>query len=99
MGIVVGALVAAVVLVIAWWIFSAVAAGKAGQEAERQQAPDDPRVETLRYHIPDAQDPTVLIATLDRAGYTADLDDVTGEKHLVIACPAGRERERAHVRS
>jgi hypothetical protein len=36
---------------------------------------------------------------LDRAGYTADLDDVAGEKHLVVACPAGRERERARVRS
>jgi hypothetical protein len=99
MGIVVGALVAAVVLLLAWWIFSTLAAGKVGKDAERQHAPDDPRVETLRYRIPDAQDPIVLISALDRAGYTADLDDVAGEKHLVVACPAGRDRERARVRS
>jgi hypothetical protein len=84
-------------IALAW--YSARTTRKAVKAAEAQGAPTDPRMETLRYHVPDAQDPTVLISALDRAGYTADLDDVAGEKHLVIACPAGRDRERARVRS
>jgi hypothetical protein len=98
MGIVVASLLVLVLAVLAWWIFSTVGAGKAGKVAEQQDT-TDPRVETLRYRIPDAQDPTVLISALEQEGYTADLDDVRAEKYLVVACPAGRDRERAHVRS
>jgi hypothetical protein len=99
MGIFVGALVAVVLAVIGWWVFSTLAAGRMGRQAEQQHAPGDPHVETLRYVMPDGQDPAVVISTLDSAGYTADLDVVAGDKQIVIACPAGRDRERARVRS
>lgn len=93
---------AAALLVVAALVFAWYAArGTRGaiKGAEAQEAPTGPGVETLRYAVPDAQDPTVLIAALDLAGYNADLDDVAGEKHLVIECPAGRDRERARVRN
>lgn len=93
------AIIAVVVLAIVAWLLFHAYAGKAGKEAEEHQAPGDPGVETLRYWVPDAQDPTVIIAALDRAGYQATLDDVRGDKHLAVACPAGRDRERARVRS
>lgn len=100
MGIAVAILVFLLLAVVAWLVFSGVAAGKAGKEAaQRRDSPEDPGVETLRYRIPDAQDPAVLITALDRAGYTASLDDERAEKHLVVACPAGRDRERARVRA
>ena len=89
-------LVLAVVVGIA---YSARATGKVAKKAEQQASPTDPRVETLRYRVPDGQDPTVLISALEPEGYTADLDVEGAGRSLVIACPAGRDRERARVRS
>jgi hypothetical protein len=92
-------LVFLVLALVAWVAYSARATGRVAKKAEAQASPGDPRVETLRYRIPDAQDPAVLISGLETAGYTADLDPDGGERYLVIACPAGRERERPRVRS
>jgi len=88
-------LVLAVVVGIA---YSARATGKVAKKAEQQASPADPRVETLRYLVPDGQDPTVLISALEPEGYTADLEVAGAGRYLVVACPAGRDRERARVR-
>jgi hypothetical protein len=88
-------LVLAVVVGIA---YSARATGKVAKLAEEQASPADPRIQTLRYRVPDGQDPAVLIAALEPEGYTADLEVLDAARFLVIACPAGRDRERARVR-
>jgi len=85
--------------VVAAIAYSARATGKVAKKAEAQTSPGDPRVETLRYRVPDGQDPAVLIAALDGAGYTSDVVPEEGAKLLVIGCPAGRDRERARVRN
>lgn len=59
----------------------------------------DPRVPSLRYRMPDFQDPPVLIGALKQAGYNSTVDEVAGSKFLVVDCPAGLDRERARVRS
>lgn len=59
----------------------------------------DPRMPSLRYRMPDFQDPPVLLAALKQAGYNATVDEVAGTKFLIVDCPAGLDRERARVRS
>jgi hypothetical protein len=53
---------------------------------------------TLDYVVPTGQDPTLILAALSSEGYDAAPDP--GQTQLVhIACPAGQERVRAHVRA
>lgn len=99
MGLAVAIIVGLAILALAWFLLSGAAVGKSAKEADRQESPDHPGVESLRYRVPDSQDPSVLIAALSQAGYTADLDEVDAAKYLDIACPAGRDRERARVRT
>lgn len=56
-------------------------------------------VPTLEYEVPLGQDPTVVIAALDRAGYTTTTDQTHPRQTLLIACPGGIEGEREHVRA
>ena len=98
MGIAVAIVVFLILAVIAWLVYSGVATNKAAKKASHQE-PGDPRVETLEYRVPDGQDPAVLMAALEQRGYTAALDDVHAAKHLVIACPNGREQDRASIRT
>jgi hypothetical protein len=52
----------------------------------------------LDYLVPTGQDPAVITAALSAEGYAAAPQP--GETHLLhISCPAGQERERAHVRA
>lgn len=58
------------------------------------------RVPTLEYAVPTGQDPAVVLAALEQAGYTATTDTTTHPHQTVlIACPGGVEGERARVRS
>lgn len=99
MGLAVAIVVGLVVLGVIWVLVSGAAAGKSAKVAARQDSPMDPRVQTVRYQVPDPQDPVVLITALEGAGYTAQLDESAGTKYLTIACPAGSDRERARIRS
>jgi hypothetical protein len=54
---------------------------------------------TLEYAVPEGQDPAVVLAALERAGYTATVDPNGPHQVVLIACPAGVDRDRAHVRS
>lgn len=99
MGLAVAIVVGLAVLGIIWVVVSGAALGGSAKVAAKQDSPLDPGVETLRYQVPDAQDPVVLVTALDRAGYTADLGESGGTKNLTITCPAGREHERARIRS
>lgn len=57
---------------------------------------DDP---TLRYKVPNGQDPVAVTAAVMKHGYAARLDEHggTGERLVVVACPHG-EADREHVR-
>jgi hypothetical protein len=99
MGLAVAIVGGLVVLGIIWMVVSGAALGGSAKAAARQDSPLHPETETLRYRVPDAQDPVVLVTALDRAGYTADLGESAGTKYLTITCPDGREHERARVRS
>lgn len=87
--------VGVIIVLIAGVVFFGYTSAKAGKEGE---AGVDPRVEHLSYPVPDGQDPAVLMAALTEAGYDAASEVVEGKPHVVVACPAGRDRERAHVR-
>jgi hypothetical protein len=54
---------------------------------------------TLEYAVPTGQDPTVILAALARSGYTATVAPRGAHHHVLIACPAGVDRERAQVRA
>lgn len=92
--IVVGLAVVALLAVFA----SGATARRTGLRTQPTHSPDDDRVDTLRYRVPDAQDPAVLISALGTEGYTSSLDERAGDKHLVVACPTDRESERERVR-
>jgi pimeloyl-ACP methyl ester carboxylesterase len=60
----------------------------------------DAHMPTLEYVVPNGQDPAVLLAALELAGYTATVDSQQQPYQVVmIACPDGVDRQRAHVRS
>ena len=59
----------------------------------------DERVPTLEYAVPTGQDPALILAALERDGYTATVDTQAAPQVVLIRCPAGLDRDRAHVRS
>jgi hypothetical protein len=91
--------VAIIIGIIVLGVLLVVALGGFGASASRRETALDPRIETLRYHVPAGQDPTVLVAALSKDGYVAAEELVAGEEYIGVACPAGRDRERAHVRA
>lgn len=54
--------------------------------------------ETLRYRVPDRQDPVVVTAALNHAGLTTGVETVGGNMYVVVARPHGRERDRERIR-
>ena len=58
----------------------------------------DPATPTLTYRVAEGQDPAVVLAALESDGYVAATDPVDS-RVVVIGCPAGPDRERAHVRA
>jgi hypothetical protein len=70
------------------------------QQAERRRDVGTGRVDALRYRVPVGQDPAAVIAALEQDGFATVRDDAaTHTQDLLILCPAGAERERAHVRA
>lgn len=57
------------------------------------------RVPTLEYEVPLGQDPAVVLAVLQGAGYEATTDATHPRQTVLIACPGGIEGEREHVRT
>jgi hypothetical protein len=62
-----------------------------------QQRPDE--TGTLRYRVPDHQDPVVALTALTEAGYLAVPESVNGERYVAIYCPRGSDEARERVRS
>lgn len=69
----------------------------ARQRVDEELHSDD--VPTLEYVVPPGQDPAVILAALERAGFTAAADPHHAHQRVLIACPEGLDRQRAHVRS
>ncbi|MDQ4007108.1 MAG: hypothetical protein M3211_03295 [Actinomycetota bacterium] len=99
MGLAVAIVVGIAVLVAVWFVVSGYAVRKSATNMLVEDTPGDPNVETLRYRVPDTQDPAVLITHLEQVGYTSTLDEVRGDKVLSIACPQGRDDDRTRIRS
>ena len=55
--------------------------------------------ETLRYHVPDGQDPVGVIAALHHQGYDAVEDRDSGFRDVLIPCPTGTAHDRERVRA
>jgi hypothetical protein len=73
---------------------SAAGGGRRGQEAT-----EEPQAEVLRYRVPVAQDPVVVLAALRQEGYDAVAEQVPEGHDVVVACPRGRDVHRARVRA
>lgn len=78
-----------------WWLLSRSSA-ETSPDRRRPLRPGDPG--TLRYRVPDGQDPAVLIAALETAGHASEPDRVAGEHYLTIFCDDLRQ-DRPRVRS
>lgn len=53
---------------------------------------------TLEYVVPTGEDPVIVLAALERAGYTACVDSHGTHQLVLVKCPAGPESSRAAVR-
>lgn len=73
------------------------------EQAKRRDAVDEEltadRASTLEYDVPTGQDPTVILAALETAGYTATVDPRGAHQVVIVACPHGVETERERVRA
>jgi len=87
-----------VVLVPVVVILVAVGALKRRDDAVKTEA-FSRETETLRYHVPDGQDPAAVLAALEVEGYRATLAPAPATDDVLIPCRTGAERERAHVRA
>lgn len=56
-------------------------------------------VAALRYRVPTGQDPAAVVAALTHEGYSAVRDTRGADADILVPCPAGVDRERAHVRA
>ena len=54
---------------------------------------------TLEYVVPTGEDPVVVLAALERAGYTAGVDARGARQVVRVKCPEGTERCRQQVRA
>jgi hypothetical protein len=87
-----------VAVVIAWFTINALRE-KVQEREQVDEVLHDREMPTLEYSVPTGQDPVVILAALERAGYTATADPNHAHQRVFIACPDGVERHRAHVRS
>jgi hypothetical protein len=55
--------------------------------------------ETLRYHLPDGQDPVGVIAALHHQGFDTVEDRDSGFRDVLISCPAGKAHDRERARA
>ena len=82
--------VIAVGLFLAWGV-----RGMVFSEAATEKRLHSDGVHTLEYAVPPGQDPSVLVAALGHAGFTAVAELHAGAEVLVVECP---DSERRRVR-
>ena len=72
---------------------------EAARRREIDQVLHDEGMPTLEYSVPTGQDPAVILAALERAGYIATVDPGITHEVVLVACPDGVARERDRVRA
>lgn len=95
-GALIVALIAAAALV---WIALYVLRQQTEARAQVDKRLLDEQTPALEYDVPAGQDPAVLLAALERAGYVASTDPRPTHHVVMVLCPDGIERERGNVRS
>jgi hypothetical protein len=88
-----------VVLGLAMAYFGRRGAGFVRRHNEVHEELRSDRTPTLEYVVPTGQDPTVVLAALDRAGFTATSDPTHPHQRVLIECPEGVDAQRGEVRS
>jgi hypothetical protein len=95
----------------AFWIFILVGMAALGalvlyvlrdQSIERDRIDrelHDPSTSTLEYAVPTGQDPVVILAALELAGFTASVDPHHTHQRVLVGCPDGVDRQRTLVRT
>ena len=63
-------------------------------EARTESRMHEPGAATVIYDVPAGQDPAVLLAALDRAGYSAVSDMDRGVERVLVECHSERDRHR-----
>jgi hypothetical protein len=87
----------ALVAVAAWvlYLLRAESLGRERVEAELHDA----ATPTLEYVVPTGEDPVVVVAALERAGFTVGVDSHGTHQLVLVKCPDGPERSREKVRA
>jgi hypothetical protein len=81
------------------WLVLYVVREQAAKRIRVSEVLHDDHTPTLEYSVPTGQDPAVILAALERAGYTATADPNHGHQRVLVACPAGMDQQRSEVRS
>lgn len=58
----------------------------------------DASTPTLEYVVPTGEDPVVVVAALERAGYTVGVDSSGSHQVVLVKCPDSPDQSRAKVR-
>lgn len=85
-------------LLVAWLVVREVRA-RAEKEARTHEEVESRTLPVLEYVVPTGQDPAVLVTALHAEGYETTVHTEPTHQHLLIRCPAGVDRDRAHVRA
>jgi hypothetical protein len=59
----------------------------------------DASTPTLDYVVPTGEDPVLVVAALERAGYTVAVDPHGAHQVVLVECPGEREAAREKVRA
>ena len=91
-----GAVYALVILVVLALVAAAVMLRRVGREREAQHEQVEQAAHTVRYDVPEGQDPAAVLVSLSRAGFEATADP-SNVHRITIVCPLGPE-QREEVR-
>lgn len=68
------------------------------QRSETRRELESDRTPTLEYDVPTGQDPTVIMAALEQAGFTSTVDPQHAHQRMLIAYTGDREAARTRIR-
>jgi hypothetical protein len=89
----------AIVVVIALVVLARMVS-QARRRADHIEDVRDSDIDLLRYHVPEGDDPTPVIAALQKEGFDVLPDARRMDRNdILIPCQEGTERHREHVRA
>jgi len=91
-------IVVVAVVAAALFFFTGRGTGFARRHNEVHEELHEARTPTLEYAVPVGQDPTVVLAALQEAGFTATSDPTHPHQTVLVECPAGVDAQREGVR-